>query len=95
MHGTKGSIQIHNAMHCPRKISVQLKGGCLAVHAWAGCCVPDARGEAGGESVGGGGRGYGEEGWGPRMGRLNFPKPVGGWGWGREGREGVVIGVML
>ncbi|KAL3143066.1 hypothetical protein ABBQ38_003341 [Trebouxia sp. C0009 RCD-2024] len=26
VHGTKGSIKLHNAMHCPTKISVQLKG---------------------------------------------------------------------
>ena len=34
MHGTKGSIKLHNAMHCPNKISVQLKGEFAAV--WAG-----------------------------------------------------------
>lgn len=31
VHGTKGSIKLHNAMHCPTKISVQLKGGLAAV----------------------------------------------------------------
>ena len=26
VHGTKGSIKIHNAMHCPNKLSVELTG---------------------------------------------------------------------
>ncbi len=26
VHGTKGSIKLHNAMHCPTKISVELSG---------------------------------------------------------------------
>lgn len=38
VHGTKGSIKLHNAMHCPTKISVQLKGGFAAV-ACSGCCA--------------------------------------------------------
>ncbi len=26
VHGTKGSIKLHNAMHCPTKISIELSG---------------------------------------------------------------------
>ena len=75
VHGTKGSIKLHNAMHCPNKISVQLKGGFAAVrlHRQAAVCLrlggtsknglleegKEARGWGG--RAGGGGGGHGRE----------------------------------
>jgi len=45
VHGTKGSIKLHNAMHCPTKISVELSGQltyyliCCACPRFQSCAV--------------------------------------------------------